>query len=280
MSWRISVKHVSEYIYKSEVTASYNEARMTPVSSPTQTVIESDLKVIPSIATYKYFDYWGTLVNAFDIHEPHKSLKMTSSSKVETSPSRPLDETIAWSDIVNPKVSDELSEYLQSTPYANEISGLRELTKSLSDISCVSNAVIEGCKIIRDRITYQPGSTSVSGTASDAWKQGSGVCQDFAHISLALFRHLDIPSRYVSGYLFPVEEADVGDLVVGASHAWIELWLGNWYPLDPTNGAPVGERYIKVGHGRDYEDVPPFTGIYNGGSLESLNVSVELIRLA
>lgn len=280
MSWRILVKHVSEYIYTSEVTASYNEARMTPLSSPTQTVIESDLKISPSIATYKYFDYWGTLVNAFDIHEPHKNLKMTSSSKVETSPSRPLDQSIAWADIVNPKVKDELAEFLQTTPYVNEVSDIQELAKSLSAIDQVSKAVTEGCEIIRDKITYQSGSTSVSGTASDAWKQGSGVCQDFAHISLALFRHLNIPSRYISGYLFPVEEADVGDVVIGASHAWIELWMGNWYPLDPTNGAPVGERYIKVGHGRDYEDVAPFLGIYNGGSLESLNVSVELVRLA
>lgn len=280
MSWRILVKHVSEYIYTSEVTASYNEARMTPLSSPTQTVIESDLKISPSIATYKYFDYWGTLVNAFDIHEPHKNLKMTSSSKVETSPSRPLDQSIAWADIVNPKVKDELAEFLQTTPYVNEVSDIQELAKSLSAIDQVSKAVTEGCEIIRDKITYQSGSTSVSGTASDAWKQGSGVCQDFAHISLTLFRHLNIPSRYISGYLFPVEEADVGDVVIGASHAWIELWMGNWYPLDPTNGAPVGERYIKVGHGRDYEDVAPFLGIYNGGSLESLNVSVELVRLA
>lgn len=280
MSWRISVKHISEYLYQSEVTASYNEARMTPVSSPTQTVIESDLKVIPSVAMYKYFDYWGTLVTAFDIHEPHKTLKMTSSSIAETSPVRPLDEAITWSDISDPKTIDQLAEYLQSTSYVNEIPGIDELVQSLSRSASVSAAVTQGCKIIRDQITYQSGSTSVSGTASDAWKQGSGVCQDFAHISLALFRGLGIPSRYVSGYLFPVEDAEVGAVVLGSSHAWIELWLGNWHPLDPTNGAQVGERYIKVGHGRDYDDVPPFAGIYNGGALKSLSVTVELVRLA
>lgn len=280
MSWRISIKHTSEYLYESDVVASYNEARMSPLSSPTQTVIESALRVIPHVSTYKYFDYWGSLVHAFDIHESHRKLKITSTALVETSKERPLDHDVTWSDLLSSEVAEVFAEYYPFTYYVSESPDFQEIAQELRALPSPSHAVERACDSLRDSLTYLPGSTSVSGTALDAWVQRSGVCQDFAHLALALFRYLGIPSRYASGYLYPLEDAEVGDQVIGASHAWVEVWLGKWYPFDPTNGALVGERHITVARGRDYADVKPFAGIYHGGALESLNVTVELIRLA
>jgi transglutaminase-like putative cysteine protease len=104
-----------------------------------------------------------------------------------------------------------------------------------------------------------------------------GVCQDFAHLMLSICRRQQIPSRYVSGYLY----TGIGgnDLVSGdASHAWIECLLpgGHWIGFDPTNNLVVNDKYIKVQHGRDYSDVPPLRGIYRGASAQELDVIVKV----
>lgn len=106
------------------------------------------------------------------------------------------------------------------------------------------------------------------------------MCQDFTHVALGLLRARGIPARYVSGYLHPSSKAEPGQSVAGQSHAWIEAWVGDWMPFDPTNGSPVGERHVVVGRARDYADLPPLNGIFHGGPAKSLGVSVELTRLA
>lgn len=251
---------------------------MSPLSSLTQTVLESSLTLSPQVPTYHYFDYWGTLVYAFDIHEPHTHLKITSTALVETTPARALDPNVSWNSVH--EVRDKFAELLPFTHYAPASPDIAEIAEGFRDFSSPTEAAEAVSYFLQESLTYLPGSTTVHGTALEAWKQKSGVCQDFAHLALAILRYLNIPSRYVSGYLYPLEDAEVGDLVVGASHAWIEVWLGGWYALDPTNGAPVGERHVTVAKGRDYADVKPFAGIYHGGSLDTLVVSVELVRLA
>jgi transglutaminase-like putative cysteine protease len=106
------------------------------------------------------------------------------------------------------------------------------------------------------------------------------VCQDFAHLSLALLRTMGIPAWYVSGYLHPVDEPEVGVPAVGESHAWVAAWTGHVWPLDPTSLAPVFDRHVRVAAGRDYQDVPPFRGVYAGGGAQELSVTVEVTRQA
>ena len=77
-------------------------------------------------------------------------------------------------------------------------------------------------------------------SATDAWQAREGVCQDFAHLTLLLLRAMGIPARYVSGYLHTKPDAEVGETVVGESHAWIEAWTGGWWGYDPTNDVPIG----------------------------------------
>jgi transglutaminase-like putative cysteine protease len=106
------------------------------------------------------------------------------------------------------------------------------------------------------------------------------VCQDFAHVSLALLRAMGIPSWYVSGYLHPNPEAEIDEAIIGESHAWVAAFTGTVWPMDPTSLKPVEERHIRVAAGRDYHDVAPFRGIYAGRADQELEVSVELVRKA
>ncbi len=130
------------------------------------------------------------------------------------------------------------------------------------------------------RSTYRRGVTRVSTSAVEAWEQGEGVCQDFAHLTLALLRAMRIPARYVSGYLHPHEDAVIGKPFVGESHAWVEWWSGSWVRFDPTNAIAAGERHVVVGRGRDYGDVAPLKGIYSGAPAGDLEVTVELTRVS
>jgi transglutaminase-like putative cysteine protease len=101
-----------------------------------------------------------------------------------------------------------------------------------------------------------------------------------AHVTVALLRTAGVPARYVSGYLHADPSAEPGEAAAGQSHAWVEYWAGAWLPCDPTSGAPVGERHVVVARGRDYNDVPPLKGIYHGPPDSTLDVSVEVTRLA
>ena len=142
------------------------------------------------------------------------------------------------------------------------------------------DAVAELGAWIRDHVVYEPGATDVSTTAVQVLAARRGVCQDFAHLALAVLRAAGIPARYVSGYLYPDTEGLIDETYAGQSHAWIEAWVGDWHPLDPTSGSAVGERHVVVARGRDYADVVPLKGVYNGGPSVSLDVSVELTRVA
>ena len=120
----------------------------------------------------------------------------------------------------------------------------------------------------------------MSTTSSGALDLGRGVCQDFVHVAIALLRACGIPARYASGYLHPDVHAGIGDTVTGQSHAWLEAWLGSWYPVDPTSGAEVGERHVLVARGRDYGDVAPLKGVFHGLADLSVDVRVAIERVA
>jgi transglutaminase-like putative cysteine protease len=133
---------------------------------------------------------------------------------------------------------------------------------------------------VRERVAYVPGATEVQTSAQEAWDKSEGVCQDIAHLTVALLRETGLPARYVSGYLHPRPEAGIGQAVAGQSHAWVEYWAGDWVAADPTNQASVGEGHVVVARGRDYADVPPLKGIYHGAPSVAMDVTVEVTRLA
>ena len=280
MGWRIRIVHETGYSYKSPVTESYNEVRLTPRSDSRQNVIVSRVETTPATRAYRYTDYWGTAVTAFDLHAPHTELAVTATSVVETAdPVAPV-RSASWEDLAGEPVRDRLAETLEFTDY---VVWDRALSRTAGDLCRdlePADAVLAACRWVRGHLAYQPGTTGVHTSAVEAWNSRTGVCQDFVHLTLLLLREMGIPARYVSGYLLPSADTEVKQTVQGESHAWIEAWTGGWWGYDPTNDIEIGHRHVWVAFGRDYADVPPLKGIFSGGTASALDVSVDMTRLA
>ena len=141
-------------------------------------------------------------------------------------------------------------------------------------------------RFVHTSLEYTPGATYIGVDVNEVLAQAKGVCQDYAHLAVALCRSVGIPARYVSGYFFASSDAtgaDVdGDQVQVQTHAWFEAAIPDWgwLALDPTNAQQVGQRHIAIGHGRDYDDVPPVRGVYSGGGRPSTDAVVEIRRHA
>lgn len=268
MGWRVKVSHVTRVEYDGEAHSSYNEVRMTPA----QNVLSSRITVRPAAVTHTYEDYWGTTVTAFDVMQPHRSLVVEATSRVETSPPR------------KPQAAPrppgpEMGEWLRRTRMTAVGTELAELARSRADGLDPHEAAEAISHAVADRVVYMPGSTGVQTSAQEAWDQGKGVCQDMAHLTVGMLREAGLPARYVSGYLHPRPGAEIGEPVAGQSHAWVEYWAGEWVPLDPTNRTFVGEAHVVVARGRDYSDVPPLKGVYQGpGSRQDITVTVTRLR--
>lgn len=278
--WRLRVVHTTGYAYQSAVTASYNEARLTPRSNSRQNVILNRVETIPATRSYRYIDYWGTAVTAFDLHAPHTDLTVTSSSVVETEGPEPPVTEIGWHELESEAVIDRFDELLRPTDHTPASKKVTSVAKKIAKSLQPAEAVVAAAHWVRGELEYLPGTTSVHSSGLDALNEGRGVCQDFVHLSLMLLRAMGIPAHYVSGYLHPKSNAVVGDTVDGRSHAWIQAWTGGWWSYDPTNETKISEQYVSVGAGRDYTDVPPLKGIYSGRGATDLDVVVEVTRLA
>jgi transglutaminase-like putative cysteine protease len=272
---RLRVEHTTGYTYGKEVVSSYNEARLVPQTGPSQLTLSGAVTTRPDALLHQYWDYWGTQVTAFDIHVPHTELEVTCTSVVDTAnATTPGDCT--WEDIA--AVADEHVELLR--PSARTTADA-ELAAAAKSVTGTPYDVVTGLMaLVREKVAYVPGSTGVGTSAVEAWEQGKGVCQDIAHVTLALLREAGIPARYVSGYLHPVKEPEIGVTVTGESHAWVEAWLGDWWAYDPTGGIPAGERHVIVARGRDYTDVQPLKGVFSGGGTQQLGVTVLVTRLS
>lgn len=276
MSWRLQIVHTTVHSYAGEVVSSYNEARMVPLSLPNQTCLDARVQVEPAATLSSYSDYWGTVVNTFDIQHPHRSLTVRSRAIVETGLPGPVADGVRWPDILSEQVQDRYGELLESTHYAPRLEDA-EIVQSLwrETPSETARTISEW---VVDQLGYEPGVTDVTTTAPEALRRGRGVCQDFAHLSLAVLRALGIPARYVSGYLHPDSDGQLGLPVEGQGHAWVEWWDGGWVGWDVTHDCPAGERHVIVARGRDYADVVPLKGIYHGAPASSHEVAVAITR--
>jgi transglutaminase-like putative cysteine protease len=280
VSWQLRIEHSTGYRYASPVLSSYNEVRIIPQTGLWQLTLEATVRTEPAASTYRYWDYWGTQVTAFDIHTPHTELVITGRSLVQTSPPPPPPaDGPSWDDLVGDAVVDRFVEFTRPSRACPEHPALADAARELAARHTPVQFVSAAGEWVRERLEYRPGTTGVHTSAVQAWEQGEGVCQDFAHLALVLMRSAGIPARYVSGYQHPSEEASVGESVAGQSHAWVEGWVGDWWAFDPTNAVPAGEQHVVVARGRDYNDVPPVLGVYSGGASTSQGVTVSVTRL-
>lgn len=280
MSWQVRVTHKTGYHYATPATQSYNEARLTPRSDRRQNVLASRIETTPATRAYRYTDYWGAVVTAFDLHAPHTEFIVVATSVVETADEASPVREVSWRDLRGDDVIDSYTEYLGTTPYTPRDRELASVARDLRKGLDPAETALAISEWVHEQLKYQPGTTGVHSTATDAWQAREGVCQDYAHVTLVMLRAIGIPARYVSGYLHTRPEARLGETVAGESHAWVDVWTGGWWAHDPTNAIPVGPRHVWVATGRDYADVAPLKGIFTGGSESGLDVSVQLTRLA
>jgi transglutaminase-like putative cysteine protease len=273
------IVHATGYTYDTVVHQSYNEARMTPQTSTGQLVVTSRLDVTPTPWTMRYRDYWGSMVTAFEVHEPHHELTLEAHSTVRVDRRPPRARNLGWDDLREPRLVDRLCEYLEVPARVAPAGDFAEMVEDLLDSGRTpAEFAVDVCRVVHDEMEYVVGSTEVQTSAADAWAARAGVCQDFAHLCIGALRIAGIPARYVSGYLHPATEPEVGETVVGESHAWVDWWDGTWVGFDPTNATVPDDRYVVVGTGRDYADVAPLAGIFAGGETSSLFVQVSLTR--
>lgn len=284
---RFTVTHTTRYRYQQPAFESFAELRVWPLDGPTQRVLKRRLKLSPQVPVDSYEDYFGNQVECFAISFRHTQLSVSSIAEVETFPGPDL------SSALNTPLGDarqifnsqlyQLYDFLQPTQRV-PLYGLKlpRGNTFFRENEAIGAACLQLNHWIHQHFTYKPGATDIFTPLPEVLEHRKGVCQDFAHLMLAILRANKLPARYVSGYIEAFDPDDSENKLVGAaaSHAWVEILLpgGAWWGLDPTNDQVVGERHVKVAVGRDFDDVSPMRGTYKGAQDQRLNVMVSLAR--
>src|SRR5579871_151063 len=277
-----SVRHTTTFRYEPAVRESVMEVRLQPRSEGEQRCLNFTLDVEPSANVMQYRDFVGNAVHHFDIAGSHTQVKVAANSTVDVEVVPPPRATDSgdWADLDALVGAGDYWETLLPSHFAHGSEALEQLAKQLrcerrdtpfSLLSEVNEALYRG-------FAYVPNSTKVDSPIEEALVSRQGVCQDFAHIMIALVRSLRVPCRYVSGYMFHRDETKADRSSEGASHAWAEALIPRlgWVAFDPTNNLVGADRHIKVAIGRDYADVPPTRGVYKGDAQSELSVSVSV----
>jgi transglutaminase-like putative cysteine protease len=271
---KFEVLHRTHFTYAAPVRESFNELRLLPASNERQTVEAFLLKVVPATRLRHYRDFYLNCVHHFEIPEPHSTLSIESRFEVTTRPNhdigldaRPSNRSALAGAARDGQNYDFLqgSRYVEMSPEAWRMA----LDATIGEDD-VWQCAVRLMRHVHASLSYEPSSTHVHSHMSDVLAQGRGVCQDFAHVLIGLCRSVQIPARYVSGYL--------ATQAASATHAWIEVLVpgAGWQGLDPTHNCRPDETYIKIAVGRDYADVAPVSGTYKGTTDRTLSVEVKI----
>lgn len=276
-----SVRHSTTFRYQPAVRESVMEVRMQPRTDFRQRCLSFSLNLNPRATIMLYRDFYGNSVHHFDIPQALKLIEITAQAIVDVLPARDLDPEASgnWEELDARIAQTDYWEMLLPSRYAAPTALLESLAAELdAKRRGKPLAVLQEINArLYELFDYVPNSTKVDSPIDDALRARRGVCQDFAHIMIALVRQLRIPCRYVSGYLYHEDKARDRS-PAGATHAWVEAYLGDlgWVAFDPTNNLLGCERHLRVAVGRDYADVPPTRGVYKGEAESELNVMVSV----
>lgn len=291
---RYRVRHSTTYTYDDHVSDSLGIAHLVPRELPWQHVSSYDVVVAPTPGDLAHdVDYHGNTVTYFQVTEPHDVLVIEATSEVSVEvppePGHGLD--TPWErlrPLVDPGLPGawSVTDFALASAQVEQVAAAKAYAaESFTRGRPVGEAVADLMHRIHADVDYDPTATTVTSTVDDILDKRAGVCQDFAHLTLACLRTHGLAGRYVSGYL-ATEPAPGQERVVGAdaSHAWVAVWLGldedgvdQWLAFDPTNDQWVGDRYVTVAWGRDYGDVPPVKGvIFTEARKSTLRVAVDV----
>lgn len=288
MSARLRIQHRTTATFDRPVTVSRAEVRVTPMTTPEQTALRTRLDVSPTPWTHVFHDYWGSQVTALEVHEPHGSLSVLSSSTVEVDRPPVPPPGAPWDAVRSPAVADRLVEHLAPTDAtrvpAELAASVRALARGQHAHRWPDDVALAVCALVHAEVSAPPGAGAAAPAprgAARAWAERTGSSQDLAHLALGALRSLGIPARYVSGHLHPDPGAAVGTTVRAEPRAWVEWWTGDWYGWDPSLGLAPGDRHVVLARGRCADDVPALTGTLGAGAVRAdVVVTVDLTRLA
>ena len=274
-----TIRHTTRFRYSKPISESIMEVRIQPRSEGNQYCLDFQLRTSPRSNIMNYRGEFGNRVHHFDIPNSHNQLTITAQALVDVTAPSPLPEALtpqAWDELDALTGSDDYWDTLMPSHFANPSELLYELAHEL-DVRRRDDpltALRDLNSAIYKTFAYSPKTTRVDSPIDEALSLRKGVCQDFAHIMITLARHLQIPCRYVSGYLYRGERRSLGE----ATHAWVEAYLPDlgWVGFDPTNNTVTDERHVRVAIGRDYADVPPTRGVFRGKAESELTVTVRI----
>jgi transglutaminase-like putative cysteine protease len=279
-----AIRHFTRYRYSHYVWQSMMEVRMHPRSEGTQRCFVFQLSVNPRARIFGYTDFYGNLVHHFDLPSRHGHLTIISDAlvNIDGPPSIPeVMEYEGWQDLEELVEKNDYWDMLMPSHFARSSP---ELEAFAGEIGATERNGRSPLAFLRDiasgvhrSFSYVKKSTAVNSPIEDALRSRQGVCQDFAHIMIALVRNARIPCRYVSGYLYHSTE-NSHPSADGATHAWVEALLPSigWVGFDPTINRLAGEKHIRTAIGRDYADVPPTMGVMKGKADTQLQVRVRV----
>ncbi len=257
---------------------------LKPRSDGGQRLLGFDIEARPRASMTVETDPFGNSRHVLYLHRPHDFLEIAARSTVEPATPAPLPGNLgadSWREILSWRESFDHWHFTHASTLARPSPLLEDFV--------VRNGIERGddplagllqlCQSLFRSFEYVPGSTTVASPVEHILESGRGVCQDYAHVMIAIARSWGIPSRYVSGYLN--ETGQPGEQVVGnATHAWVECLLPGlgWIGFDPTNESLVDQRHVRTAVGRDYQDVSPTQGVRQGGGETSLEVDVQVVQ--
>ena len=274
---RYSIVHSTRQRYRETVHRSRNEVRLQPIDSSSQRLRSSELEVTPTAEIASTLDYYSNSVWMIAVESPHRELVIEARSEVDVH--LPLfDPAIDY-----PWDADNLSshpavEFTAPSPRVPRLRAIETLQQELGVRPHDPDSLMTANEKMRQHFAYVAGATSVGTRLPEVLEHRMGVCQDFAHVFLAVARQAGWPARYVSGYLVPESSGARAE-----SHAWVEVGTpeGRWVGLDPTHGLVVRAGHLRVAVGRDYDDVAPVRGTFAGqlpGEPPQVTVVIKLLE--
>ena len=282
---RYHIEHLSRYRYQSPAKGCVMSVCLRPRQDNRQKIVSFSLDIQPAAEPGCEIDFLGNHHHVFNIHRRHRQLDIVVRSEIELSVPQPLPELLAadnWQTIDQQKDTFDHWHFTHPSELTNPSPCLQQFIaeQGIAKQNDPLTSILALNDLLYERFTYQPGSTSVSSPIDHILQNRCGVCQDYAHVMLAIVRGWGIPARYVSGYLWANDDGKQQSPTT-ASHAWIECLLPEigWVGFDPTNCTVNDDRHLRIAVGRDYRDVAPTRGVLQGGGKTELEVSVRVDRL-
>lgn len=263
---KLEIVHSTRYRYTGPIAETVMEVRLQPMDGNGQRCLDFKLELSHGIKPKAYTDGFGNRVHYFNLVRPHSGLSVVSRSTVETGV-----------DLYEDPGEELVLDFLRFRPPVKDVEGVRELASrhAITDPSspaAVEHALDELTETISREFTYDRTVTNVYSAVDDVLALRAGVCQDFAHLFIAVARAMGVPARYVSGYIhFPDER------FATASHAWAEAWVAGrgWIGFDATHPVRTTPHHVRLAVGRDYTDAAPTRGVYVGSATSLMSISVK-----